>query len=453
MKKIFSLFAAISTLAIEPCKIEIVEKGSNWPVPLVELRTVNQIRFVSDNNGLIAMDAPDLMGHEVWFDVSSPGYEIPKDGFGMHGFRFVPQPGKSKRIEVTRTIVAKRIGRITGAGLFVESQKLGKELDWLESGIVGQDSVQNAVHNGKMFWIWGDTSMPNYPLGIFDGTGATTAIAPLQKFEPPLKLKLDYFVDDKHRPRAVAPLGGSGPTWITGFVTLPDQQGRERMVASYMKIKPPLEIYRWGLCVWNDASAKFEPFKILWEKSEKSPKPPALIPDGHPAIWSDDAGKKWLLFGNPLPKFKCPASFEASQDTNTWEKLSPPDSLPSASDGAPVKLHSGAIAWNPYRKRWIAIYMQSFGKPSAHGELWYAESLAPTGPWGKTVKILTHENYTFYNPRIHPEFTPADSPVLLFEGTYTRDFADRPFPTARYDYNQVLYRLDLNDPLLKPAQN
>ena len=67
------------------------------------------------------------------------------------------------------------------------------------------------------------------------------------------------------------------------------------------------------------------------------------------------------------------------------------------------------------------------------------------------MKILSHDNYTFYNPRLHPEFTPADSPVLIFEGTYTAKFADRPPPTPRYDYNQILYRLDFDDPRLKAA--
>ena len=117
-----------------------------------------------------------------------------------------------------------------------------------------------------------------------------------------------------------------------------------------------------------------------------------------------------------------------------------------------MRPHSGSIAWNLWRKRWVTVFMQWFGKPSAFGELWYAEADNPTGPWGPAVKILSHNNYTFYNPRIHPEFTPNDSPVLLFEGTYTQQFADRPHPTARYDYNQILYRLDLDDERLQPAQ-
>jgi hypothetical protein len=189
---------------------------------------------------------------------------------------------------------------------------------------------------------------------------------------------------------------------------------------------------------------------VVWTKSDSAPKPPPL-PQGHPALWKDSAGKEWLLFGNPLPTLRCPATFEAWQDSSTWEVLNPPDSL-AAADGKPVKPHSGSMAWNPWRKRWVTVFMQAFGKPSAFGELWYAEAPAPTGPWGTTVKILSHENYTFYNPRIHPEFTAADSPILIFEGTYTQQFANRPPPTPRYDYNQILYRLDLDDPALKAAQ-
>jgi hypothetical protein len=67
------------------------------------------------------------------------------------------------------------------------------------------------------------------------------------------------------------------------------------------------------------------------------------------------------------------------------------------------------------------------------------------------VKVVTHENYTFYNPRLHPESSPAGSPVLLFEATFTLQFADKPVPVARHDYNQVLHRLDLDDPRLAPA--
>ena len=160
-----------------------------------------------------------------------------------------------------------------------------------------------------------------------------------------------------------------------------------------------------------------------------------------------------LLFGNPLPNLRCPATFEAWQDAGRWEAMEAQAELASASGGKPVTPHSGSIIWHPWRKRWVTVFMQRFGDPSAFGEIWYAEADAPTGPWGSAVKVLSHDNYTFYNPRLHPECLVEDSPVLLFEGTYTAQFTNRAHPTPRYDYTQILYRLDLDDPALSPAQS
>ena len=204
----------------------------------------------------------------------------------------------------------------------------------------------------------------------------------------------------------------------------------------------------------NDQTAAFEREQVLWEKSEKTPTRQP-VPDGHPAFWTDEAGKKWVLFGNPLPTLRCPATFEAWKDPAQWEVLKPQEVFIDAAGGKPVKPHTGSIAWNSFRKRWVTVFMQAFGEPSALGELWYAEAQSlkgPLGDWGPAVKVLTHDNYTFYNPRLHPEFTPTDSPVLLFEGTYTAQFANNPPKTPRYDYNQILYRLDLDDPKLRAAQ-
>ena len=432
-----------------PCRIEVVEKGSGWPVPLIELRTTHHLRFITDNAGVIAFDAPELMGIPTWFDVIGHGYEVPKDGFGMRGVRLTPEPGKTLRVEVTRINIARRMGRLTGGGLFAESQRLGSEMAWKDSGILGSDSVQNAVHRGRLFWAWGDTTLPGYPLGIFDMSSATTEPQPLVSMEPPLRLKLDYFTDEKGKARGVAKMPGSGPTWVTAYVSLPDKNGTSHLVGSYVKIRPPMDAYESGLCVWNDGTRSFEQLRVLWTKSESAPKQPPM-PEGHPVFWKGD-GKDWVLFGNPLPTLRCPATFEAWQDASTWEVLKPQESLVDA-EGVKVKPHSGSMAWNDFRKRWVTVFMQNFGKPSVFGEIWYAEAKAPTGPWGAAVKILTHENYTFYNPRLHPEFTPAGSPVLFFEGTYTMLFADHALPTPRYDYNQILYRLDLDDPKLKPAR-
>src|SRR5262249_4527286 len=162
------------------------------------------------------------------------------------------------RVEVTRSIIAKRLGRLTGSGLFAQSQKLGEEQSWRESGVNGCDSVQNAVYRGQYFWLWGDTSVPRYPLGIFEGTAATTVLKPLNSLVPPLRLKWDYMADANGTPRAVAKMPGAGPTWVTAVAVLPDRAGKPRLVGSFAKIKAPMDTYQWGLCVWNDEAAQFE---------------------------------------------------------------------------------------------------------------------------------------------------------------------------------------------------
>jgi hypothetical protein len=244
---------------------------------------------------------------------------------------------------------------------------------------------------------------------------------------------------------------GNGPTWIAGYVSLPDGSGREHLVATYMKIHGWLEVYQWGLATWNDKTESFDQLKLLWEKSDATPKRP-LVLDGHAVKWTDAAGKNWVLFCNPFPMARCPATFEAWQDTNTWQRLEMQKTLRAADGEEKVDVHGGSIAWNPWRKRWVTIFVQAKGTSSNLGEIWYAEADVPTGPWGPAVKVLSHDNYSFYNPALHPEFTPGNSPVLIFEGTYTAEFANRPPVTPKYNYNQILYRLDLDDPRLLPAR-
>ncbi len=441
-----------SLCAAEPCRLRVIDAENGWPVPLVELRTTHHVSFFTDNAGVVAFDLPELTGVETWLHVEADGYERKADGFGMRGFRFTPLAGGEQVIEVDRTIVAKRLGRLTGGGIFGESRKLDDHTDWKESGILGSDSVQNAVHRGRMFWAWGDTNVPRYPLGLFHMTSATTEVRPLASFEPPLKLPLDYFRDDDGRVRNVANLfpDDPGPTWISGYVSLPDAKGGERLVGCYAKIEPPMKAYRVGLCVWNDDSENFESIAVLWDKKEGGSEP-KLQPVGHPSFWTDEAGKRWLLFGDPFPSIRMPATFEGWRDRTHWEALVPPKSLEGA-EGRKVKPHRGSIAWNAWRKKWITVFGEHGGDPSILGELWYAEAPSPLGPWGRAVKVLSHRKLTFYNPRLHPEFTPEDSPALLFEGTYCQTFSGEPRHTPRHDYNQILYRLDLDDPKLAPAR-
>jgi hypothetical protein len=434
---VFPSFALDAT----PCRIEIVDQENGWPVPLVELVTTHERRMVSDNRGVIAVDDPELLGRDVWFTVKGHGYRVPADGFGFEGVRTTLQPGGTFRIEVTRQNMAKRLGRLTGGGQFAESEKLGEPPLQPESSLFGCDSVLLTEHAGKLFWVWGDTKVPGYPLGVFLATAATTSLIPLAQARPPIALRYDYVRDESGTPRGVAAMAGEGPTWLTGLVSFADGQ----LGATYSKIEGHLEEYRVGLCLWDEAASSFKSTKVLWQKADG--KKPLLL-KGHPVRWKDPAGKAWLLFGDPFPDARCPDDVDAWRNPDTWEPIEAPTKLRAAGSQAEIQVHRGSIAWNAFRQRWVAVFTQNFGKPSSLGEIWYAEARSPLGPWSDAVKILSHDNYTFYNPRIHRELTSDKDSYLLFEGTYTAEFADHAPPTPRYNYNQILYRLDLDDPRL-----
>jgi len=82
------------------------------------------------------------------------------------------------------------------------------------------------------------------------------------------------------------------------------------------------------------------------------------------------------------------------------------------------------------------------------GEVWFAEAPTPEGPWVNAVKVVTHDrgttgDYSFYNPTSHPFFDQNGGRTIYFEGTYTTSFSGNSNPTPLYDYNQIMYRLDL----------
>jgi hypothetical protein len=320
--------------------------------------------------------------------------------------------------------------------------------DWKEQGILGCDTIQITPHNNQLYWAWGDTTLARYPLGLFHMIGATTPLKPLSSFEPPIALRYNYFCEKPDQPGVIARMPGEGPTWISGFASLPDVQGHKHLVAVYEKIEGHLTPYETGLCHWNEEREQFEPLKVIWKKGAEASRPPPA-PDGHPTFWKESSGKEWLLLGDPFPRLKCAATFEAWQTPESWELLQPQESVPTSDGKEQIKPHRGSIAWNPYRQKWVAVFTQLQGDPSYLGEIWYAEAENPTGPWKNAVKVVTHNNYTFYNPHLHQDFTAEDSPILLFEGSYTKEFSGAQEATPRYNYNQILYRIDLDEPVFK----
>jgi hypothetical protein len=103
------------------------------------------------------------------------------------------------------------------------------------------------------------------------------------------------------------------------------------------------------------------------------------------------------------------------------------------------------VAWNEHRRRFVLLMERT-------GEVWYAEGPRPEGPFGQAVRIVEHDHYNFYNVVQHPFFDREGGRVIYFEGTYTDAFSGAKSKTPRYNYNQIMYRLRLDDARLRDAQ-
>jgi hypothetical protein len=130
-----------------------------------------------------------------------------------------------------------------------------------------------------------------------------------------------------------------------------------------------------------------------------------------------------------------------------------PFRLQDADGGKPILLNNCSCFWNEYRKKYVMIASEVMGA-TVLGEVWYSESDRPEGPWVQARKIITHANkpgdaHDFYNPTQHPFFDREGGRVIYLEGSYVNTFSGNPHPTPYYEYNQIMYRLDLSDPRLR----
>lgn len=481
--------------------IRAVDDQTARGVPLVELETVNHLRWVTDSGGWIAICEPGLMGQHVFFFVRSHGYEFPKDGFGFAGIRLHVAPGKKTTIKIRRVNLAERLYRITGEGIYRDSVLLAEPAPLAEplgSGMVaGQDSAFAELYQGRIMWFWGDTSRMSYPLGHFWMASAVSKLPDQGGLDPGEGANLHYFTDEEGFSRPVARLGVKrGMIWADGFLVLPDQTGRERLVCHYAHMESLDKMLDHGLAVFNDENSEFERLKTLEMKDH------LLFPGQAHPIRYRDGDVDYIYLGEVFPNVRVradwehylePAAYEVftciddagdSADTAVlrgadgqvryeWRRRGKPINgamekqliaagrlnadqshfLPADVDsGEPVLMHRGSVRWNAYRQCWILIAVQ-IGGSSNLGEIWYSEAPKPTGPWRRAKKIVTHDRYSFYNPVHHPFFDQDGGRVIYFEGTYTCTFSGNPVATPRYDYNQIMYRLDLSDPRLVPVRN
>ncbi len=467
--------------------IRVVDQATGRGVPLVELKTVNSAAWWTDSAGLVAFDEPGLMGREVFFHVSSPGYEYPKDFFENRGVKLRPVAGGRADVKIMRINIAERLYRVTGAGIYGDSVLAGRRVPLRQPGlnaqVMGQDTVIAARYRGKIYWFWGDTDRAGYPLGNFGASGATSELPGRGGLDPGVGVDLTYFTNADGFSKPMCPVPGEGLRWIESLFTLPDGSGVERLLARMANHRDLGHVNGWHLMVFNDAKAEFEPVRS-WELHE-----------GHDSAHPFRAQADGVDYFHLYPDFRVRAELGALRELTNYEaftcvagdgrlrgtateierdaagralyswkagadrlhagrlqellrigKLQPGEAwleLRDLETGAPVEGGRGSVFWNDYRRRWVMIVS---GKA---GEIWFSEADTPTGPWVYARLVAVHGRYNFYNPTQHPFFDQDGGRLIYFEGTYTASFSSAPAKTPRYDYNQLMYRLALDDPRLE----
>ena len=85
--------------------IKVVDSETKRGIPLVEFKTMANVSYFTDSNGLIAFYEPGLMNQNIFFHIHGQGYEYPPDLFGYQGIALVPASNYSIIIELKRYII------------------------------------------------------------------------------------------------------------------------------------------------------------------------------------------------------------------------------------------------------------------------------------------------------------------------------------------------------------
>jgi hypothetical protein len=408
----------------------------------------------------------------------------------MRGRALDTTPGKTETLKIKRRNVAERLYRATGEGIYADSVVLGRkppiERPLVNAEVAGQDSIQRVIYRGKIHWFWGDTSRQAYPLGHFGMAGATSDLPSNGGLSPDVGVNYQYFVGQDGFSRPMFEREGALPALGGGDVR-PDGHRRPRAAARDGVGPEELEVEAARRLV------EFDDDRGLFRTIRDLPMTTNLKPNG-PTFTATRDGKTHVYFCRPLPDVRVAADVESATNPDqfeaftclaegqlsvgpdakldrdaagklawSWKRrtapLYPEDVATlvkagkmkadeawlrptDASTGDPIRLHAGSVAWNAYRNKWVMVAHENGGKPSMLGEVWYLEADAPEGPWAKAVKIVTHDRYSFYNVVHHPFFDQENGRYIYFEGTYTAQFSREGGQTPRYDYNQIMYKLD-----------
>jgi hypothetical protein len=480
-------------------KITVVDPAAGGRgVPLVEVKTSTQT-YITDSAGVVAFYDPARMGTSVHFDLTDHGYTATSADL-------VATAGGSASVPMTRTNVAERLYRITGAGIYRDTVLLEQPAPLanpvLNAQVIGSDSVLSAVYQGKAFFVWGDTGRMGALLGTFRAPGAT-ALLPPAGLDPSVGINLDYFPNGNGFVAEMCPDAGvpapPGYTpgqlrcWMGGLTAVPDAGGTERLLATYSlgvgftnvksgwaqfndslkyfqqltefggtpsnlilgyphKVRHGATTYAYGTFVSTDWGIVGDPPVIEFHPMVNPARTLATVAglttsSSYEGFTPFQQGSDTVLEYNPdgTLKYSWKTNTRVLNHTLPVDPTVPADQklyghIVDPSTGGPIYPLSGSVQWNAHRQRFVAL--------SSFAVQHFLEADTPMGPWVYSRKVLEYENYGSYGTRHHAFFDKSNGREIFFESTYTTFFSAAPAETPWYNYNQIMYKLDLDTPAI-----
>jgi len=484
---LFVLAPAVAE-ATTPFWVRIVDAETGRGVPLVRISAPDYVKW-TDSNGVAVVDDARLQGRDVTFAIESAGYVFePKQGAAIR-----VEAGKSVELQLRRLNIAERLYRATGANIYGDSVRAGLTVPiakpLINARVTGQDTVIATIYKGKIFWCWGDTDGELQADGKkrFNGkvSCATSELPGKGGLDPSVGIDYTYFTRPDGFTRQMVPIPVRGLVWIEGLFTVKDEQGRERLLATYTIQQAKTKPFESGIVAFDDAAGEF---RVI---ARFPPRPRHT--SSHPFVTRVD-GKDYLYL---YPVQRVPFEWKAILDPGRYESYTclksgakldmenPPlerdatgklvcgwkhDAdwltgdreralltrglidiahanfpLLNTKTGKPTGARADSVAWNRYRNKWILLSKDN-------GTVYYSEADQPQGPWVKAVPVSSQLPYRLYNVARHPFFDSADGRFIYYEGTFIHKLSQTDVVVPDYDYNNLVYRLDLSDPRLEAAR-
>lgn len=322
-------------------KIKVVDEETGRGIPAVGLFAKFK-RFYTDSNGIIAFWEPGIEervsevrtdDHTFRFYLDVTGYEFNQPfGFGVD-----LKGGNTQIVTIPRTMIAERLYRVTGQGIYEDSYLVGADIPidepLLNGKKMGGGVTSTAVFNDKVHWFIAGGGSPDKTL-LFNTFGATSILPENGGLSPLKGVNLQYFenADGSAKPILNVPDGGGGQLAIFRVMVVEDD-GQQKMFAYYVRQRPQSQKFKneldlsvlreqsHGIAKWDSSENRF-----VHQATFDSKKPydiAQVLAPYHNTFKVKENGKSWFYFTNPYPTLRVPANESDLTDPGSYRVFTP----------------------------------------------------------------------------------------------------------------------------------